>query len=198
MVNKQSIGKKAENLLILYRKFPDLVPPFEIIEFNNFFTNWQDINKKLILTASKFLNNKLSQTVYEKSISHIFISLKTNNVFIGNLTKRLHNLGFNKVSYRTSAIQEDLFSSSFAGQYFTFLDQDIDIKTIKKNCMICAKSLFSSKVLSYLRTQKYSNFYQGGSIIVQKMFYGKVSGVLFTENGLNQIKLQKAVLQTIL
>lgn len=189
MVKKQQIGKKAENLLILNRKFPDLVPPFEIIEFRDLFTNWQTVNKQLILTAKNFLNNKLSRNKYESSVNQNFKSLKINDNYIYQLSKRLKFLGFNKVSYRTSALLEDLLSSSFAGQYLTFLDQDIDIKTIKENCRVCAESLFSSKVLCYLKKQEYLNFHQGGNVIIQKMFYGKASGVLFTENGLNQIEL---------
>jgi len=49
--------------------------------------------------------------------------------------------------------------------------------------------MYSLKVLGYVKIQGTSKFNQDGSIIVQEMFYGNASGVLFTENGSNQMNL---------
>ena len=185
--NVEFIGQKARNLSILSERFPSLVPHFEVIEVSSFFTNWIALNNELNKLATIFLTGELNDDQYENALDRLFDSLDINVSFVNQLTKKLHDLGFQKVSYRTSALQEDLQSSSFAGQYVTFLDKDIKTKTIEKCSRDCAKSMYSTRVLRYIKTQGYIDFNQGGSIIIQKMFYGKASGVLFTENGFNQI-----------
>src|SRR3989344_1953407 len=122
----KNIGEKAKNLITLREKFLSLVPHFEVVEVSNLFLNWSDVNSKLNNLATKFLNEELSTEKYEVELNNLFKSLEVNSNFIGQLTKRLNDSKFRKVSYRTSALHEDLQSSSFAGQYITFLDQDIE------------------------------------------------------------------------
>ena len=188
VINTDLIGQKAKNLVILSERFPTLIPRFEVIEVSRFITNWIELNNELDKLATDFLKGRLSEDQYESELAHLFDSLEINKDFINQLAKKVRDLGFRKVSYRTSALQEDLHSSSFAGQYVTFLDKDIEVETIEKCSKACAKSMYSPRVLGYIKTQGYSDFDQGGSIIIQKMFYGKASGVLFTENGFNQIE----------
>ena len=171
--NTEPIGQKAKNLIILTEKFPSLVPRFEVIEIGNFFTNWKDINNALIKLALGFLKEKLSDEQYQIELSRLFTRLEINLQFINQLSVKLRHLGFQKVSYRTSALQEDLQSSSFAGQYVTFLDRDIKFETIKKCSIACTKSMYLQRVLEYIKTRGYEDFNQSGSIIIQKMFYGK-------------------------
>ncbi len=190
MVKKiENIGRKAKNLIILSERFPGLVPRFEVVEFSYFYINWLDIKKKLNQLTDNFITNKINSRVFEKESHNLFKSFQIDKIFLSELSTKLKALGFNKVSYRTSALQEDLESSSFAGQYVTFLDRGIESKTIEKCVLDCAKSLFSPRALGYIKTQEFSEFNQDGSIIIQEMFYGKASGVLFTENGFNQMDL---------
>ena len=49
--------------------------------------------------------------------------------------------------------------------------------------------MLSDQVLNYAKSRGVSEFKLGGSVIVQEMFYGKSSGVLFTENGFGQLQL---------
>lgn len=187
--NASNIGQKAKNLKILVNIFPQLVPEFLVVEFKEFFIDWNRVSKALTDLSNSYLNKRLSLTEYEEKLTRLIKDAEINKGLIHQLEDKLIKQGFQKVSYRTSASQEDLEDSSFAGQYVTFLDQDIRAQTIKKCVMECAKSLSSPRVLGYLKNNGHLNFNQYGSIIIQKMFYGEVTGVLFTENGHNEIEI---------
>lgn len=187
--NDNNIGQKAKNLQILTKRFPQLVPEFLVVEFREFFLGWSRNSKTLMSLSNSYLNKRLSLPEYEEKLSRLIKEIEINKEFIYKLTDKLIKQGFQEVSYRTSAAQEDLEESSFAGQYVTFLDQDIKAQTIEKCVRECTKSLFSPRVLSYAKSKGHLNFNLYGSIIIQKMFYGEITGVLFTENGRDELEI---------
>lgn len=87
-----------------------------------------------------------------------------------------------KVSFRTSAIDEDGAHASFAGQYDSFVDIDYSEATLKKYILACYKSTTSQAVRRYAALHGRA-VQPGGSVVIQKMFYGKTSGVIFSEDG---------------
>lgn len=184
-----NIGQKAENLKILKKRFPQLVPEFLIVEIREFFLNWGSASKILIELASRYIQKHLSLSQYEDELSRLVKEIEIDKDFIYQLENKLIKQGFQKVSYRTSSAQEDLVESSFAGQYVTFLDQDIKAQTIEKCVRECTKSLFSPRVLGYAKSKGHPSFNLCGSVIIQRMFYGEATGVLFTENGHNEIEI---------
>lgn len=184
-----SIGQKAKNLRILSERFPALVPQFYIVEMKDVFVGWKNISKRLNQLANQYIKKSITKSQYEKELATRLQERCMKKSTLSNLEKLLKNAGFKKVSYRTSAFHEDLSQDSFAGQYLTFLDKDIDVNTIKFCVLQCAKSLFSQQVLAYVQAKGYTSFLQNGSVIIQKMFYGELSGVLFTENGHNQLEV---------
>lgn len=187
--NLNPIGQKAKNLTLLSIKFPNLVPRFIIGRMEDIFLNWSNIKNELRQNANLFLDKKIPLVNYKHLLEKLVNSLQINNLYLEQLKKNADELKFTRVSYRTSASQEDLEQSSFAGQYLTSLDQDINLPTMKRCIGECAKSLFSTSVLEYLQTQGGSISTQDGCVIIQEMFYGEACGVLFTENGHNEISI---------
>lgn len=184
-----TIGRKAENLYKLKKRFPALVPHFEVVEMSHIINDWHALKTKLNIISSQYLTSGISQEQFQTERDSIINSFEVNTETVQELEKVLHSHGFSKVSFRTSAVQEDLVSTSFAGQYVTFLDQDIGVTVIKQRSIECAKSLFSDRVISYMKAHHALEFVQDGSIIVQKMYYGTASGVLFTENGKHEMSI---------
>jgi len=186
------IGRKAENLYKLKERFPALVPHFEVVEMSHIIKNWHALKTKLNIISLQYLTSAISQEQFQTERDSMINSFEVNTDLVQELEKVLHSHGLSKVSFRTSAAQEDLVSTSFAGQYVTFLDQDIGATVIKQCSIECAKSLFSDRVISYMKAHNASEFAQDGSIIVQKMYYGTASGVLFTENGKHEMSIAYA------
>lgn len=183
------LGQKANNLAILAKIFPALVPPFVVVAPKDFYLNWKKNCTLLNDFANKYLSKKLSQAEFQQKLAQTTNSLKVNVDYLEQLKTKLQEMGFENVSFRTSAAQEDLEGSSFAGQYTTFLEQDLETSTLKKNVLACVTSLFSPRVLDYIQELGDNKLQQDGSVIIQQMFYGKASGVLFTENGRNEMQL---------
>ncbi|MEY4312786.1 MAG: hypothetical protein RLZZ319_295, partial [Actinomycetota bacterium] len=91
--------------------------------------------------------------------------------------------GWLAVSCRTSAALEDSHGTSFAGQYESFVDVHPAADAIAESVLACFRSLVSPRVIRYAKSQGLTHFEVGGSVIVQEMFFGTESGVLFSENG---------------
>ncbi|MEI6850384.1 MAG: PEP/pyruvate-binding domain-containing protein [Candidatus Saccharibacteria bacterium] len=147
------IGNKANNLIRLRDEFQLSVPDFLIIPFDE---------------------------AIEKNRKTDIITL--NNAAIDKVHLELEKKGWGKVSFRTSALQEDGERSSFAGQYKSFVDITYSKTALKKYIIDCYKSTFSEGVRQYA-CKHGLELKAGGSLIVQEMFYGKQSGVIFSEDG---------------
>lgn len=90
--------------------------------------------------------------------------------------------GFNEkdsFAVRSSATAEDLPSASFAGQQETYLNiigKNSIIEHIKK----CWASLFTERAVIYRRQNDFDHRKVLLSVVVQKMIFPQVSGILFT------------------
>ncbi|GIP23161.1 phosphoenolpyruvate synthase [Paenibacillus sp. J22TS3] len=80
---------------------------------------------------------------------------------------------------RSSATAEDLPHASFAGQQDTYLNI-IGIKAILRHISKCWASLFTDRAVIYRMQNGFDHSQVYLSVIVQKMIFPQVSGILFT------------------
>jgi pyruvate,water dikinase len=79
---------------------------------------------------------------------------------------------------RSSATAEDLPTASFAGQQDTYLNI-IGKTAILKHISKCWASLFTERAVTY-RLQNGFDHRKGNGVVVQKMVFPQVAGILFT------------------
>lgn len=179
------IGGKARNLYILSKnKVP--VPSWFVITtdvYQNFIEknniknkirliikNIDFSDKKSVLKASQkikelFLTNEIPKEDLEVLVSY-YKKFKKNNEYL---------------AIRSSAVGEDDLKASFAGQMDSFLfisKLESYIESIKK----CWASIFSERALIYRYISKLPLLDIKIAVIVQRMIFGEVSGVMFTAN----------------
>jgi pyruvate,water dikinase len=80
---------------------------------------------------------------------------------------------------RSSATAEDLPTASFAGQHDTYLNI-IGKDTILKHISKCWASLFTERAVTYRLQNGFDHREVHLSVVVQKMVFPEVSGILFT------------------
>lgn len=185
MNNSPIIGNKANNLLIMRDRFGLSVPRFEVVAFAELFADFENVREQLNKSANKFLTGMANLASTQVAISATLDRLQVDPKSVDRLT----SIRFDRVSYRTSAALEDSTETSFAGQYESFLDESFDGETISRHAKGCFASLVSARVLNYAKDRGLESFNADGSLIIQEMFIGQTSGVLFSENGNGQIEL---------
>ncbi len=90
---------------------------------------------------------------------------------------------FGRVAVRSSAIDEDGRTSSYAGQHDSFLSVDAD--GLEQAVLSCWMSLYTDRALAYRRRSGRGPSAGGMAVVIQTMVAPDVSGVLFTINPLN-------------
>ena len=178
------IGKKAQNLNDLLKNGFN-VPYFFVIS-NEYFEKiiFSKINKSLnIYDWNDVINNNNSKNLLQK-IKDIIEDHTFENEFLKELYSYLKNDEYYAV--RSSSIEEDSDSFSFAGQFETFLyiKKEEVLQNIKKIWI----SSFSDHIMKYRKEQKINNKINVPAIIVQKMVNSKKSGIAFSANPVNQNK----------
>ena len=90
-------------------------------------------------------------------------------------------LSTSRVAVRSSAQEEDLLQSSFAGQYETYLNI-VGLELLWQHIKKCWASQWTVQAAYY---RKHRDFHQNGhafAVVIQEMIAAEVSGVLFTVN----------------
>lgn len=184
-----AIGGKAQSLIRLRDEFGLPVPEFVVVPFEELIASFSVVTAKLNDITNEYFHSgnerKLLKQV-DKLITNVELNSSAIEYWHGEISKR----GWSKVSFRTSALIEDGPETSFAGQYETFLDIEYSKSAFELNARKCFESMLSLRVLSYARSRGLVEFPVAGSLIVQEMFYGTSSGVLFTENGSGYIAIE--------
>ncbi len=85
----------------------------------------------------------------------------------------------NAFAVRSSATAEDLPSASFAGQQESYLNV-IGKESILKHISKCWASLFTERAISYRIQNAFDHRKVSQAVVVQKMIFPSVSGILFT------------------
>ncbi len=96
------------------------------------------------------------------------------------ITRFLARLGEkNAYAVRSSATAEDLPTASFAGQQDTYLNI-LGKKAILKHISKCWASLFTERAVTYRLQNDFDHRKVQLSVVVQKMVFPQVAGILFT------------------
>lgn len=111
------------------------------------------------------------------------IHLQNMNEIEKELLISFDKLNTKYVAVRSSATKEDSVSSSFAGQFDTFLN--VGKKNLIAKIKECYKSLNSDRIISYCKSQRISPRSIRIAIVVQKMIQSEVSGIAFSSNPIN-------------
>ncbi|MHA1486880.1 MAG: PEP/pyruvate-binding domain-containing protein, partial [Promethearchaeota archaeon] len=177
------IGNKALNLNILLKNNFS-IPDGHVIKTSGYklFLNQNGIDK-LIQKSLETINYNNYSSIVE--ISELIRRKILESPLPEELIKELsinHNL-YNNFSFavRSSATAEDLPTSSFAGQYDTFLNI-IGLENITLNIKKCYASLWTERAISYREKNKIPHSSVNLAVLIQKMIEAKSSGVLFTAN----------------
>lgn len=184
-----NIGSKAINLKKLRDDFGYNVPDFIAIPFSEIIQDFEALSNKLTSITNDFLQRKAS---LEESFNKLSQELERVQLNVNELQKHTTELltkRWVRVSYRTSASLEDGAEHSFAGQYESFLDQEVTRESLQIHVLKSFRCLFSERVINYARARGLTEFQVSGSLIVQEMFFGEGSGVAFSENGAGKIQI---------
>ena len=101
------------------------------------------------------------------------------------ITEQLLSLGeMNAYAVRSSATAEDLPTASFAGQQDTYLNI-IGSEEILRHISKCWASLFTERAISYRIQNGFDHSKVRLAVVVQKMIFPNVSGILFTADPVN-------------
>ena len=146
----------------------------EIIENNAVFNSLLDQlavlkadNRKAISEISAKIRKVIEEIAIPKDID-------------SEITRHLEQLGEkNAYAVRSSATAEDLPTASFAGQQDTYLNI-IGKEAILKHISKCWASLFTDRAVIYRFQNGFDHSKVHLSVVVQKMVFPHVAGILFT------------------
>lgn len=184
-----NLGTKAENLEKLRSDFGFQVPDFVAIPFSEFIDDYDVLADSLQSEIELYLLDKKPLDDLLSAIAPLLDSLQIREEKSRTTLASLSMKRWKKVSFRTSAALEDGSEHSFAGQYESFLDIELSKDAIELHVRKTFESMFAERVLLYIKARQLKTFSIGGSVIIQQMFFGKASGVLFTENGSGRIQI---------
>jgi len=161
--------------------FPKLKQIFQNLNVNDI-KNLQEIGKK---ARNLILKAEIPKDL-EKEIITAYLELS-----------RIYNKKNVDVAARTSGVAEDAPSTSFAGQFETFLNirgKDELLKAIKK----CIASIFNDRAIAYREEKNISQLKFALSVGVQKMVRSDLtsSGIIFTldtETGFQNVVLINSI-----
>ncbi len=177
------VGGKGANLGELSKVNGVLVPEGFCVTteaYKNITENNQEFNA-LLDQLSKFrLEDREKAAEVSKKIRNVIerISIPRNieEEIVGYLTKFGESASY---AVRSSATAEDLPTASFAGQQDTYLNI-IGTEAILKHISKCWASLFTERAVTYRIQNGFDHCKVRLSVVVQKMVFPEVSGILFT------------------
>ena len=184
-----AIGGKAQSLVRLRDEFGLSVPEFVVIPFSEIIADFNKVSSQLDKSITAYFQSGREATLL-KAIEKLIANLQLDEDLVSTFDSKIQKQSWTKVSFRTSALVEDGPETSFAGQYESFLDVTYSRATLEDHVRKCFASMLTLRVLRYARERGLTSFELGGSVVVQEMFYGTSSGVLFTENGSGSIAIE--------
>ncbi|MGR9099234.1 MAG: PEP/pyruvate-binding domain-containing protein [Gammaproteobacteria bacterium] len=177
-LNRTDIGGKARNLFRL-RRMGIETPDWLVVSSRLF----DLLMKEHRTAADKFMaaidpGDPMSFNRAEKGIAGLIRRIEMPQAFLKELTGELRKNGFYAV--RSSVLDEDSASHSFAGQMDSFLNVRADrvADSIKKVWL----SAFSARSMLYRKRRGIEMGNISAAVVVQDMVKSAASGVLFTLN----------------
>ena len=173
-----AVGSKARGLQALRATYGQLVPDFVVLPIADIVVDWPAVRDRCETLVAGYLAGTVDDAEYDARATGIAAGLALKDVPVSP---------WPAASVRTSALAEDGLTDSFAGQYLTTLD--CAPADITEAVRASVASLFSRAVASYARLKGMTGLEVGGSVVVQRMFHGDLTGVLFSENGRAEVEL---------
>jgi len=173
-----AVGSKARGLQALRATYGQLVPDFVVLPIADIVVDWPAVRDRCETLVAGYLAGTVDDAEYDARATGIAAGLALKDVPVSP---------WPAASVRTSALAEDGLTDSFAGQYLTTLD--CAPADIAEAVRASVASLFSRAVASYARLKGMTGLEVGGSVVVQRMFHGDLTGVLFSENGRAEVEL---------
>lgn len=178
----RNAGGKGFNLYVMTKAGLN-VPKWVVLGPDTFerFKELSGINESFIaLEESEAPLKELS-----KSIEDLIMNTPLPGVVEEFISTSFKKLGKDLISVRSSALDEDGSSHSFAGQLSSYLyvqDQATVLESVKK----CWASAYSERGLVYRRENKLSSKDIKVAVVLQEMICPEKSGVLFTCDPINE------------
>jgi rifampicin phosphotransferase len=142
--------------------------------------NHQDLNGLLQALARLKVDERSTISSISAKIRTIIESIAIPEDITAEITAFLARLGEEGAyAVRSSATAEDLPTASFAGQQDTFLNV-IGRAAVLKHVSKCWASLFTERAITYRLQNGFDHRKVQLAVVVQKMVFPQVAGVLFT------------------
>ena len=174
---QKKVGNKAYSLMELKQNGFN-VPDGFVLDSDTYLeeVKCNKIDKKITKLLDELTKDNISD------ISKSIIKLFDNFAFSKEVKKEIiKSIDKSKLyAVRSSGTKEDLESHSFAGQYQTYLN--VELEDITKRIIDCYKSMFSDVVLNYIVNNNLSTTDLAISVIVEEMVDSDISGICFTIN----------------
>ncbi len=162
------VGGKAQGLRRLAQE-GFLIPPAFCVTTDAF----ADFTRPLIAAAEDLA-----------SLRAAIVSLTFSEPFVEEITRQLAYIGGTSFAVRSSSLEEDQRSQSFAGQQLSVLNVDSKQGVLRAICEVWA-SLFSEDALLYRAQMGLDVVPQAMGVVVQQMVHPMTGGVMFTVDPLN-------------
>ncbi len=177
------VGGKSVNLGELSRIAEIRVPEGFCIStevFKNVVRELLPINELLNQLSLLTVEDSIPITALGSEIRNIIEGVEIPHDIVEEIEHHLFLLGENDAyAIRSSATAEDLLHASFAGQqdsYLNIIGKDSVLKHIRK----CWASLFTDRAIVYRIQNGFDHHNVYLSVIVQKMIFSDVAGIMFT------------------
>lgn len=162
------VGGKAQGLRRLAQE-GFLIPPTFCVTTDAF----EEFTRPLIAAAEDLASLRAS-----------IVSLTFPDTFVDEITRQLAYIGGTSFAVRSSGLEEDQHTQSFAGQQLSVLDVESVEGVLGAICEVWA-SLFGEEALLY-RAQMGLDVVPGAmGVVVQQMVHPVMGGVMFTVDPLN-------------
>jgi len=178
-LSKNKVGGKAANLNKLFRSGFVIPTAFALSTsvFESFAKEAKVFSKILDLTLDKSLDDLISDTA---EIQKIILSCNISPDLLSKVKKTLNKANIPLLAVRSSVNVEDGSKFSFAGQFESFLD--VNLEEIESSIKKCWASCYSGRVIMYCYYNKISPSILRPSVILQEMLSAKKGGVVFTRS----------------
>jgi rifampicin phosphotransferase len=186
----ETIGGKARNLCLL--KASDIEIPDFLVLSVSFFESFiedelADIDNLLLSTlqTKDLVDERLvsvADEIQQLILSKPFKS-EHKSLIQEKIAQKFGKINRLFIAVRSSAIDEDSLTTSFAGQLESFLFVRAD-ESLFDYIRLCFASAFNYRCLKYRLENNLSVNKIRTAVLLQKMIFGEVSGVLFTGNPL--------------
>ena len=181
------VGGKARNMAVLSKG--EIRVPDWIVLTTDFFETFMGKNiQKIDTILAETCNSENNVTELSSRITELInqteFSSELKDMITNEVTAHISSDKNSYFSVRSSAVDEDSENFSFAGQLDSFLYLKMDALLFEsiKNCFASA---FSQRVMLYRYANQIPFKDVRPAVIIQKMVFGDISGVMFTGNPLN-------------